>query len=127
MGRKRKDRDLLDAREKTARLLDDDEAALHWRVNLIASDKRAQEQVLVTAPSIEAAEHVASAVARHNQGRCESYLVERIHVCAEEGCEVEMLTYDPRGTRGEGAPSTEQVEDPDWERRCVSHPDWGRR
>jgi len=75
----------------------------------------------VTAPSIESAERAASAVARHNGGRCEHYLVERIHICVEEGCEIEMLTYDPRCARGEGAPSIEEVEDPDSERRCISH------
>lgn len=121
MGRKRNDRKLLDAREKTARLLDDSEAALDWRMSLIASDSRVQEQILVTAPSIEAAERAASAVARHNGGRCEKYLVERIHVCAEEGCEVEMLSYDPRYTRGEGAPTVEEVEDPDSKRWCAPH------
>lgn len=121
MGRRRNDSKPLDVRERSAWLLREDEPAIAWRVSLFASDRRMQEQVIVLAPGIEVAERTASAFARHNGGHCASYLVERIDVCAEPGCDVEMLTHDPRRTRGAGAPSIEEVEDPGSWRRCARH------
>lgn len=116
-----KEREPLDVRERSALLLKEGEPALEWRVSLIASDSRTQEMVLVTAPTIERAERTASAFARFNDGVCVRYLVERVDICAEPGCERHLLSFDPRTARGVGATSEEEIENPERTRRCPKH------
>lgn len=115
MGRTPNSAKPLDVRERSAHLYLASES-LEWRVHMAVAGQ-VLETVLVTAPGFDNAERVARAFAR-KEFRPDKYLVERLQVCAGDGCENIITHHDPRYSRGKGAPTIHDVLEA--ESRCVS-------